>query len=90
VEFGRPVSANQARTVLGAASGVGLEDDPAATRYPTAFGAAGKDKAFVGRLRGDSGNPNAIGFFSTCDNLRKGAALNAVQVAELLVAEGLI
>jgi aspartate-semialdehyde dehydrogenase len=90
VEFARPVSAGEARDVLTAAPGLGVEDDPAAKRYPTAFLAAGADKAFVGRVRADAANPNAIGFFATCDNLRKGAALNAVQVAELLVAEGLV
>lgn len=89
-EFEEPLTVERAREILGAADGVALEDDPPAARYPTVLLGAGRDKAFVGRLRPDPANPNALGFFSVCDNLRKGAALNAVQVAELLLAEGLV
>lgn len=88
-EFSRPLDPGEARELLADAEGVVLEDDPAAGRYPTALAAAGGDKAVVGRIRADSANPAALGFFATCDNLRKGAALNAVQIAELLVSEGL-
>ncbi|MBI4728420.1 MAG: aspartate-semialdehyde dehydrogenase [Acidobacteria bacterium] len=90
VEFERPLGVEEARAAIAAAPGVALEDDPAAARYPTPLLAAGEDKAFVGRIRRDPANERALGFFSACDNLRKGAALNAVQVAELLVAEGLV
>lgn len=89
-EFGEEISPERAREVLAVAPGVGLEDDAASARYPTALLGTGKDKAYVGRLRQDPANPRALGFFSACDNLRKGAALNAVQVAELLVAEDLL
>lgn len=88
-EFAQPLSVDEARRVLADAEGVTLDDDPAAARYPTALAAAGGDKAIVGRIRADQDSPNTLGFFSTCDNLRKGAALNAVQIAELLLARGL-
>jgi aspartate-semialdehyde dehydrogenase len=88
--FERPLSVEQARRALSSADGVVLDDDPAAGRYPTVLASAGKDKAIVGRLRADPASDNALAFFSTCDNLRKGAAFNAVQICELLVARGLI
>lgn len=90
VEFERPITPDEARGVLAAAEGVVLEDEPGAARYPTPLLASGEDKAFVGRVRRDPSNDRALGFFSACDNLRKGAALNAVQIAELLVSEGLL
>jgi aspartate-semialdehyde dehydrogenase len=83
-EFERPLSAVEARSALAEAEGVVLADDPGSSSYPTTLAAAGGDKAIVGRVRKDPGAPNAIAFFATCDNLRKGAALNAVQIAELL------
>ncbi|HEX9774410.1 MAG TPA: aspartate-semialdehyde dehydrogenase [Actinomycetota bacterium] len=89
VEFDRPIDAAEARAALASAPGVAVEDDGPAGRYPTPLDAAGGDKAIVGRIRNDPDHPGALGFFSACDNLRKGAALNAVQIAELLVAEGL-
>jgi aspartate-semialdehyde dehydrogenase len=89
-EFERPLSAADARAVLASADGVTLNDEPSEAGYPTILQAAGGDKAIVGRVRQDPGGTNALAFFSTCDNLRKGAALNAVQIAELLVARGLI
>lgn len=89
-EFERPLEAAEARAILAGAAGVALEDDPGARRYPTTLRSAGGDKAVVGRIRCDPAEERALGFFASCDNLRKGAALNAVQVAELLVAEGLV
>jgi aspartate-semialdehyde dehydrogenase len=89
VEFEHPVDADMARAILAEADGVTLEDDPGAARYPTALASAGKDKAIVGRVRNDPTNTSALGFFSACDNLRKGAALNAVQIAELVIEQGL-
>jgi aspartate-semialdehyde dehydrogenase len=83
-EFERPLSASDARAALARAGGVTVLDDPAASGYPTILNAAGGDKAIVGRVRVDPAGHNALAFFSTCDNLRKGAALNAVQIAELL------
>jgi aspartate-semialdehyde dehydrogenase len=89
VEFERPIDADEARALLSAAAGVTLEDDPGAGLYPTVLKSAGGDKAIVGRVRNDPNETNALGFFSTCDNLRKGAALNTVQIAELVIAENL-
>lgn len=89
-EFERPIDEAEARTLLAAAAGVELADDPARGIYPTPLAASGTDKALVGRIRVDPENTHALAFFSACDNLRKGAALNAVQIAELLLAEGLV
>ncbi len=89
IQFERDIGADEARSLLQAAPGVELVDDPAAQLYPTALMASGKDAAYVGRVR-SGGAPNALGLFVTCDNLRKGAALNAVQIAELLYERGLL
>jgi aspartate-semialdehyde dehydrogenase len=80
----------RARELLAAAPGVTVLDDPEAARYPMAIDAAGKDDVFVGRIRRDPGNERAIDLWVVSDNLRKGAATNAVQVAELLAERGLI
>ena len=87
--FERGLTADEARRVLSEADGVVVADEPAAGRYPTVLDSAGGDKAIVGRIRTDPSAPNALAFFSTCDNLRKGAALNAVQICELLAARNL-
>lgn len=89
VEFDGDISPERARAVLASAPGVQVVDDPSQGEYPTALGASSRDKAYVGRIRA-GGSPAALGFFSACDNLRKGAALNAVQIAELLSGEGLL
>ena len=65
-------------------------DDPAAALYPLAIDAAGKDDVFVGRIRRDPGHERALDLWIVSDNLRKGAATNAVQLAELLHERGLI
>ena len=90
VETREPLSPERARELLAAAPGVTVLDDPAAGLYPMAIEAAGKDDVFVGRIRRDPGNESAIDLFVVADNLRKGAATNAVQVAELLVERGLL
>jgi aspartate-semialdehyde dehydrogenase len=82
VEFHRPLSPERATELLAAAPGVVVTD------VPTPLGAAGNDPSYVGRIRRDPGAPNALALFVCGDNLRKGAALNAVQVAEALVARG--
>ncbi|HVL89861.1 MAG TPA: aspartate-semialdehyde dehydrogenase [Actinomycetota bacterium] len=89
VEFESEIDPATARQILSAAPGVELADDPASALYPTSLMASGKDKAYVGRIR-SGGAPNTLGFFTTCDNLRKGAALNTVQIAELLLERGLL
>ncbi len=85
VEMDRPVTADEARRLWSSAPGVTLLDDPSAGRYPLAALAAGKDDVFVGRIRQDLARPNWLLFWCVSDNLRKGAATNAVQIAEKLL-----
>ncbi|MFD8148377.1 aspartate-semialdehyde dehydrogenase [Streptomyces sp. NPDC059708] len=85
--FEREVSAAHAREILEAAPGVVLVDDPAAGEWPTPADAAGTDPAWVGRLRGSLDDARALEFFVCADNLRKGAALNAAQISELIAGE---
>ena len=65
-------------------------DDPEADRYPMPIEANGKDEVLVGRLRRDESQPNTLNMWVVADNLRKGAATNAVQIAELLIAQGIL
>ena len=83
-EFERPVSLEAARAILAKASGLDLIDEPLSDRYPTPLAAAGKDNCQVGRLRLDCALENGLGLWVSGDQLLKGAALNAVQIAELL------
>jgi aspartate-semialdehyde dehydrogenase len=87
-EFERPVTEEEARAVLAAAAGVRLVDDRAANTFPMPLDASGEDDVLVGRLRGDASKPGAIALFVAGDQIRKGAALNAVQIAETLVRNG--
>ena len=84
VETERALPADRARELLAAAPGVELLDEPAAARYPLARPAAGTDPVYVGRVRQDPSVPHGLNMWVVADNLRKGAALNAVQIAELL------
>jgi aspartate-semialdehyde dehydrogenase len=84
--FDRPISPDEARAVLSAAPGVEVRDDPANGVYPSPLEAAGRDDVLVGRIRRPEGHDDALLLFACGDNLRKGAALNAVQIAERLVA----
>jgi aspartate-semialdehyde dehydrogenase len=90
VEFERPVTAGEARSVLREAPGVSVVDVREDGGYVTPLEAAGEDDVFVSRLRKDPTVPNGLAFWCVADNLRKGAALNAVQIAETLVAQGLL
>jgi aspartate-semialdehyde dehydrogenase len=90
VETREPLAPERARELLAAAPGVTVIDDPAAARYPTATEAAGKDDVFVGRIRRDPGNERALDLWIVSDNLRKGAATNTVQLAELLIERDLL
>ena len=83
-EFSRPIDVAEARAVLSAAPGVTLMDDPAADVFPSPLDAAGRDDALVGRIRQAPGRADALALFSCADNLRKGAALDAIQIAETL------
>jgi aspartate-semialdehyde dehydrogenase len=85
--FGSEVDAEDARELLRGAPGVILVDDPAAGEFPMPIDAVGTDPAWVGRIRRSLDDPRALDLFVTGDNLRKGAALNTAQVAELLAAE---
>jgi aspartate-semialdehyde dehydrogenase len=90
VETREPLSPERARELLAAAPGVTVVDDPAGAVYPMALDAAGKDDVFVGRIRRDPGNESALDLWIVSDNLRKGAATNAVQLLELLHERGLV
>jgi aspartate-semialdehyde dehydrogenase len=90
VQTRRDLSPERARELLAAAPGVTVLDDPDAGLYPLAIDAAGKDDVFVGRIRRDPGHERALDLWIVSDNLRKGAALNAVQLAELLHERGLV
>ena len=85
VETERKLSADEARELLADFPGITVVDDPAGARYPLAADATGKDDVFVGRIREDLSHPNGLVFWCVSDNLRKGAATNAVQIAELLL-----
>jgi aspartate-semialdehyde dehydrogenase len=90
VQTREDLSPEQARELLRAAPGVTLADDPSAALYPLATSATGHDDVFVGRIRRDPGHKRALDMWIVADNLRKGAATNAVQLAELLHEQGLI
>ena len=81
--FARPISPERARELLATADGVVLDD------IPTPIDAAGTDPSIVGRIRRDPTQPNGLALFVSGDNLRKGAALNAIQIAEALIARGI-
>jgi aspartate-semialdehyde dehydrogenase len=90
VQTRKQLSPERARDLLREAPGVTVLDDPDSALYPQAIDAAGKDDVFVGRIRSDPGHERALDLWIVADNLRKGAALNAVQLAELLDERGLI
>lgn len=85
IETERKLSPNEARAILSTAPSVQVYDDPAHAIYPMPLDVAGKDDVYVGRIREDESIPNGLNLWVVADNLRKGAALNAVQIAELLV-----
>ncbi len=85
VEFENPVNIDEVKELLSSAPGVVLQDDPENNVYPLAVNAAGRDEVFVGRIRRDESVENGINMWVVADNIRKGAATNAVQIAELIV-----
>ncbi len=87
VETERKITVREVRGLMEKAPGVKLVDNPAGNVYPLAIDAAGKDETFVGRIREDESIPNGINLWVVSDNLRKGAALNAVQIAEVLARD---
>lgn len=86
VETERPLAPAEARELFAAFPGIVVIDDPARGRYPMPADCTGRDEVFVGRIRRDMSHPNGLSFWCVSDNLRKGAATNAVQIAELLAA----
>jgi len=89
-QFEKPLSAVQARELLQKAPGVIVVDDPANKKYPQPIDAEGKTETFVGRIREDLATPNGLVMWVVSDNLLKGAASNAVQIAETMIEKGLI
>ena len=85
VEFSRPISPDEAQNILRNDPGVSVLDDPTISLYPQAWPAAGTDEVFVGRIRQDASHPKGLVMWVVADNQRKGAALNAVQIAEEMI-----
>jgi len=90
IELTNRLTADQARQILVAAPGVAVLDDPCVSLYPQPWVAAGQDEVFVGRIREDNSHAHGLVMWVVADNVRKGAALNAVQIAELLVERGAV
>ena len=90
VQTSDPLSPEECRELLSAAPGLSVIDDPADGLYPTALDAAGRDDVLVGRIRRDPSHDHCLNLWIVGDNLRKGAATNAVQVAELLASRSLL
>ena len=88
IETERPISVEEARQAVREGEGLVLMDDPAKKEYPMPLFLAGKDPVYVGRIRKDLANPNGLTFWIVSDQIRKGAALNAVQIAEYLIKVG--
>jgi aspartate-semialdehyde dehydrogenase len=90
VEFTNPIAADEARQILAQAPGVKVLDDPSVSLYPQPWTAAGLDDVLIGRIRRDPSHPNGLAMWIVADNLRKGAALNAIQIAEEAIRRGII
>ena len=90
VETENELDLAQVKEALSTAEGVCVQDDPENNVYPMPFGSASKDDIFVGRLRKDLTNPNGLAFWCVGDQIKKGAALNAIQIAEYMVEKGLV
>jgi len=90
VQFEHPITADEARALLAATPGIEVIDDPENGKYPMPLFAEGTDPVYVGRIRQDPCCPNTIDMWVVADNIRKGAALNAVQIAECMIERGLI
>lgn len=88
VEFCQPYDLEEAKALMAGMPGVVIMDDPATNTYPMPVFAYDKDDVFVGRIRRDASAPNALNFWCVSDNIRKGAATNAVQIAQLLLEKG--
>lgn len=87
IETEKKLTVNEARAILSSAPGVIVYDDPSRNIYPLSIDVTGKDEVYVGRIREDESIPNGLNLWIVGDNLRKGAALNAIQIAEYLIRE---
>ena len=85
IEFSQPMSPDEAKRILAQAPGIKILDDPAISLYPQPWSVAGTDEVFVGRIHRDASHPNGLVMWVVADNLRKGAALNTVQIAEEMI-----
>jgi aspartate-semialdehyde dehydrogenase len=90
IEFEQDFDLNEIKQLLSSAPGVVLTDDPASQQYPMPMDAHERDEVFVGRIRRDESQPNTLNMWIVADNLRKGAATNAVQIAEYLASKHLL
>ena len=90
IEFAKEFELEEVRRILAASPGIALADEPEKDMYPMPLHANGRDEVFVGRIRRDETQPRTLNLWIVADNLRKGAATNAVQIAELLVRKGLV
>lgn len=86
VETERPLEIGEVRDAFAKAEGLVVVDEPAAKKYPMPLDAAGTDPVYVGRLRKDLANPNGVTFWLVGDQIKKGAALNAVQIAQYMLS----
>ena len=90
VETERPISPEEARKAFAEAEGVVVVDNPSEKEYPMPLFIAGKEPVYVGRIRKDITSENGLSFWCVADQIKKGAALNAVQIAEWLIAKGIL
>ncbi len=90
IDFAEPMRPGEVREALSDVPGLRVVDDPAMNRYPMPVDAEGEDDVFVGRIRQDVSNPRGVALWLVTDNLRKGAALNGIQIAEELLSRGLL
>jgi aspartate-semialdehyde dehydrogenase len=90
VEFENDFDVDEVKKILSESAGVVVVDDPSAQQYPMPMDAHDKDEVFVGRIRRDETQPNTLNLWIVSDNLRKGAATNAIQIAEYLASKGLL
>lgn len=88
IQFEHPISANKARELLTAFPGVVVLDEQRLGGYTTPLDVQGRDEVFVSRIREDSSAPNTLSLWVVADNIRKGAALNAIQIAEEMIKRG--
>jgi aspartate-semialdehyde dehydrogenase len=90
VEFFEDFKLSEVRSILATTPGVIVQDDPKNNIYPMPINSHGRDEVFVGRLRRDESQPNTLNMWIVADNLRKGAATNAVQIAEFMMENSLV